>query len=110
MELKGFVYTPEAYVTFTRREVKLMMILSANHYDAHCREAGQHGGFLYGISNGTKYQSHHEVRLGLTQVDTLCKVTEELYVPQKCAHELHLNLMKLGARLNEEYARYNPRS
>jgi hypothetical protein len=69
MKLEQIIYTPSVRVKFTKREIAVLMELSAMHYDGACVAAGRQGGFLYGISNGND-------ELTWRQCDLLGKICE----------------------------------
>lgn len=81
MNLKKIIYTPSADVVLTGAEVMVLMEFAAGHSDHKCREAGQVGGFLYGLKSRLgESPSVAEVLTGTSlefgEIDTLAKVTE----------------------------------
>ncbi len=94
MKLEYITFTPSGELTFTKEEVELLMKLSASHYDAHCREVGKVGGFLFGLNNRYVVEVPEVVALGNTvslsfrEIDTLCKILEQLNFAPHDAAEL----------------------
>lgn len=82
MKLERITFNPVCDLTFTKEEVELLMRLSAMHYDAHCREVGKVGGFLFGMNNRYVLEVPEVVALGdemtlaFRDIDTLCKILE----------------------------------
>lgn len=82
MKLETIEFVPRCALEFDADEVRLLMRLSALHYDAHCREVGKVGGFLYGLNNRYVEVVPEVVALGNTvtlsfrEIDTLCKILE----------------------------------
>lgn len=96
MEMKRVVYIPEAEITFTPEDLRLLSDLAESHYDHTCRSAGQLGGFLYGLriaSNG------HIVTqcLKFREIDILAKITEMSHE----ARHLHAGFSRILKTLNE---------
>lgn len=120
MKLTRINFTPSAELAFEREEVMLLMRLSATHYDAHCREVGKVGGFLFGLNNRYVLEVPEVVaavgntcRLSFREVDTLCKILEaaiysrpissfkddknKLELAEELKHQLHECLARLNA-------------
>ena len=87
MKRDSFSYEVNAEVFFTAKEVKNMMHCSVTHYDGVCQDAGQHGGFLYGLNNRFVVFPSEDAddpdrlpsapaKLSWRQVDCLCKILE----------------------------------
>jgi hypothetical protein len=112
MRHSGYLRIAKAKIWFTREEVKELMWLSAYHYDAHCKMAGHHGGFLYGMMNHFILEGPgpYQFILDVNQVSTLAKITETpLHLaPEIARSPLHLPLMKVITGLNDEYRANNP--
>lgn len=115
MKFAKIIFTAEADISFTREEVELLMRLSASHYDGVCRQAGQVGGFLYGMNNRFVVEVPEVVALGNTvelsfrEIDTLCKILESAYVATKTLeHDDSFSLaLQLRADLSDGLARLN---
>lgn len=118
MKLTQIRFTPSAELAFEREEVELLMRLSKSHYDAHCRQVGQVGGFLYGLNNRYVMEVPEVVALGNTvslsfrEIDTLCKILESAMHSHPISsfkddkNEVEL-AEDLADRLNECLARLN---
>ena len=61
MKLTAIQFEPSARVKFTKREISVLMQLSAMHYDHVCKAAGKCGGFLWGIRNGNDKLTWHDL-------------------------------------------------
>lgn len=106
MKLERIELTPLCEVSFTKEEVELMMKLSALHYDAHCREVGKVGGFLFGLNNRYVLEVPEVVAavgntasLSFRQIDTLCKILEQIHVAKTTEAPGHDEEFGLGLRL-----------
>lgn len=80
-----------------------VLVLSANHYDAHCRSISRVGGFLYGWSN-CLLMDGKAMTCNSSELDTLMKVLEA--IPQAPTH-MHAPLrefVKLGRKAWSEMA------
>lgn len=76
MKLTAIEFEPHGRFTFALEDVKLAMECSAKHYDSFCRQAGEKGGFIYGMNNRAVFDASDEHTLAVHQIDTLAKVME----------------------------------
>lgn len=91
---------------FTREEVDLLMKLSAMHYDGHCQQVGQEGGFLFGLNNTIDWES--ECALKFREIDTLCKILEIAhYGPRDKQNHFQEVAMRLTQELRDCLHRLN---
>lgn len=105
MKVISYQLEPSAHFKLTRAEWDILMKLSAEHYDGLCRNISSPGekSFLYGWSWAFKaYEGGEPVQLDeaeveatVHQLDILCKVTEELYLPNRIGQKLHYDLLDL---------------
>lgn len=119
MKFVKMLYSPRCLVSFTKKDVEVLLECSRLHYDVRCKTAGQVGGFLYGIKNHVEWGGPEiggpteptPVELTFDKLDTLAKITEPvvMHLCSKEAFELHQTFMTLLRQLNEEYGRLNPR-
>lgn len=105
-----FVYTVRVEVVLTEEEVKLLVDLSAKHYDGHCRSVSESGGFLNGMRNSQAFSPVLPHTLKFREIDTLCKILEApthdgatQKVADALAHRLHACLKAI----NVEHGRLN---
>lgn len=96
-----FLYNPYALVPFDEYEVDKLMLLSLQHYDGKCRQAGQPDGILWGIKNAV-HAGITERPLDAHEVNLLGKIAErDLILLDKFTDILRA--------LNDEYERLNPK-
>lgn len=102
MKLSCITFKAACQLTFTKEEVELLMKLSASHYDAHCREVGQVGGFLFGLNNRISILTDavSEPTLSFREINTLCKILEIHGRLEELAEDLAHDLQDCLTRLN----------
>ncbi len=105
MNRVGFSYDISAELLFTADEVRNMLKCSSEHYDGVCRQAGECGGFLWGLKTRfIEFEDDENVstaRLVFREVDTLCKILEGPGADVELAWKLNQVLKEI----NEEFSR-----
>jgi hypothetical protein len=73
-----------AEISFTELDVDTLVELSRKHYDSKCRGLSKRGGLLFGMKNlfwveeGEQKPRRATCKLSVRDLDTLCKVTQDL--------------------------------
>lgn len=70
-------WSPIFWLDLTVEQVNLLMQMSAMHYDARCKQAGQVGGFLYGWSNQVRWRDEAMQAGPLMHGPWLCKAVAD---------------------------------
>ena len=115
MQPVEYVLKPSVRFKLTHAEWAILMKLSAEHYDGKCRSISipGPGAFLYGwkwefeplTDDGPTQVDVAEVEATTRQLDTLCKVTEELFHPMnmRIGWDLHCALRDLLTATSNQY-------
>jgi hypothetical protein len=100
MKLERILFAPSVQVKFTRRELSVLMQLSAMHYDSLCKAASKPGrdGFLWGIKNGNESLTWQECNL-------LAKICEGASFWERSSRPIDQQKAKVGRRLFAELLR-----
>ena len=89
-------------VVFTKAEMHLLLLCSLRHYDRVCRDAGNVGGFLYGLKNRLDEDGDVAADLEFRQLDTLAKIVEPVCMASQEQVDLYFELRHALKALNEE--------
>lgn len=114
-----FVFQVQTEVRFTKSDLDVLTQCSKEHYDWKCRSLSNPGGFLYGMRNalesvailneeeGLDGEPMGTWNLSTTDLDLLCKVTENCGIPDEVILPMHLQIRQLFVEADRKYREIN---